>query len=570
MTALDRYQLLANAVAARHVPLLLSQTDEQPSTDGETITIPATLLHDHERCWLALVAQAALLAGRSLQPQRMKQLVGKRTAQRRYLSLEAMRLREVLADRLPPRFTDHPEWSPTLRRSDSPQQSLERALKSEAVPPAPSFFGELRPLGILRRTLSTEGFHALSAPSSHNEFDAAEEQSTSTEAPAEESRLLRLLASPWGGTLSKLLAKMLGESSTSDRTSEHEANSSSELAIASFERNRRLHRAPTVEARVELAATSELPAATEYIYPEWNYATESYREQWVFAATATAERIEGPRDLTAMLSTNLTAELRRRIATLGLSYELHGRQPDGTDLDLSPLIEAAIDHAAGYVTHAPRVYRAARRTRRDLGVCIVLDVSGSTGEGQTTQSNQFDQQLEVAWHLGAAFDTLGDTVEMFGFHSWGRSIVRWLPLKSYDERWSSAVKDRFAQLEPSGFTRLGAAIRHAHHRLTTVIRLPYRLILLVTDGLPYDQEYEGEYARADVRKALAEAHAAGIACLCICVGADADSDKLHAVFDGKHVINIDEPAQLQTRIVAHCRRALSVVSKRDVRSHQVA
>ncbi|MET0657848.1 MAG: VWA domain-containing protein [Steroidobacteraceae bacterium] len=271
-----------------------------------------------------------------------------------------------------------------------------------------------------------------------------------------------------------------------------------------------------------------------------------------------------------MLSTRLATELRRRLATLGLSYELQGRQTDGTDLDLNPLIETAIDHAAGYAAHAPRVYRTARRTRRDLGVCIVLDVSGSTGEGHSGQSNQFDQQLEVAWHLGAAFDALGDTVEMFGFHSWGRSIVRWLPLKSYDERWSSAVKERFAQLEPAGFTRLGAAIRHAHHRLTTAMRLPYRLMLLVTDGLPYDQEYEGEYARADVRGALAEAQAAGIACVCICVGADAAPDKLHAVFDARHVINIDEPVQLQTRIVAHCRTALSAVSRRDVHTQQVA
>lgn len=572
MTELDRYQLLVNAVAARPVPLLLSTADQQPFTDGQSITIPDTLLHDHEHCWLTLVAQATLLASGALQARIVRSLVGKRGAQQRYLSLEAMRARTVLADRLPLRFTEHTEWLGVSLQSHSPQQSLQIALQHQPLPPAPSFFGELRPLTVLRRAMGSEGLNAVLSSRTKSDVDLQPAQPEEEDEGAEESRLLKLFSNPLGiGVgLGKLLSQLLGGRTKPTREDDDAEGSGAELPIDRLERTGQASQQASATQRLEALAAEELPSATEYVYPEWNNATQSYRPQWVSAATVPGERFGGPRVLGTLFSSTLSSDLRRQLASLGLSYELHGHEADGTDLDLTPLIERAIDQATGYAVDTPRVYRAARRTRRDLGVCIVLDVSGSTGEGHSAQHTQFDQQLQVAWHLGAAFDALGDTVEMFGFHSWGRSIVRWLPLKSHEERWSHTIRERFAQLEPAGFTRLGAAIRHAHHRLTAAMRLPYRLMLLVTDGLPYDDGYEGEYARADVRKALAEAHSAGIACLCICVGADADPTKLHAVFGAQQLITIDEPKQLSSRIVGQCRRALAAVARRSVRSLHVA
>jgi hypothetical protein len=561
MSELDRYQLLANAIAARPVPLLLSRTDAQPFTDGESITIPLAWVAEQERCALAVVAQATLLASDSLHPALMRRLVGRPAAQQRYLMLEALRARMLWEHLLPWRFTSHREWPTDVAVPSSAEESMEMALQARALPSAPTFYGVLQPLAVLKRTLGTEGVMAL-LRSRRAQQGSLDSNDTNTGEDGEESKLLKLFAKPWGtrGVLSQLLESIFGRGRS--KTPADEGGAPEELFGAKVERMGRGVQTDVVDTSEASPVTDEMPVATEFVYPEWNFATKRYRKEWVLAATTPPARVEGPRDLASVLSTSLSSELRRRLATLGLTYELHGRQRDGTDLDLSPLIETAIDHATGHANDAPRVYRAARRTRRDLSVCIVLDVSGSTGEGQTAQNNQFDQQLQVAWHLGEAFDSLGDTVEMFGFHSWGRTVVRWLPLKSYEERWSNAVRERFAQLEPAGFTRLGAAVRHAHHRLATAMRLPFRLMLIVSDGVPYDQEYEGEYARADVRQALAEANAAGIACLCICVGADPDLEKLHTVFDPRQLIVIDRPEALPARIVSDCRRALALVSKR--------
>ncbi|MET0657847.1 MAG: hypothetical protein ABW110_06785 [Steroidobacteraceae bacterium] len=84
----------------------------------------------------------------------------------------------------------------------------------------------------------------MSTASAEDDRGVAEEQSTSTDEPAATSRLLKLLTSPWGGSLSRLLAKILRGTSDTD------GNSAGESAIASIERNGRQQGAPTIEARV--------------------------------------------------------------------------------------------------------------------------------------------------------------------------------------------------------------------------------------------------------------------------------------------------------------------------------
>lgn len=58
---------------------------------------------------------------------------------------------------------------------------------------------------------------------------------------------------------------------------------------------------------------------------------------------------------------------------------------------------------------------------------------------------------------------------------------------------------------------------------------------MLSDGYPYDDGYEGHYARADTAKALEELRADGVACLCLSIGADGDADALDRVFgSGSH------------------------------------
>ena len=65
-------------------------------------------------------------------------------------------------------------------------------------------------------------------------------------------------------------------------------------------------------------------------------------------------------------------------------------------------------------------------------------------------------------------------------------------------------------LEPTGYTRIGPALRHGIALLERQ-RAARKLLLVLSDGKPVDYDrYEGRYGIADVRQAIREAHQAHI------------------------------------------------------------
>src|SRR5207247_1852069 len=79
-----------------------------------------------------------------------------------------------------------------------------------------------------------------------------------------------------------------------------------------------------------------------------------------------------------------------------------------------------------------------------------------------------------------------------------------------------------ARLRPAHSTRLGAAIRHATTQLSREPASRHVLIVL-TDGVPSDEGYDGIYAHADVAKAIEEGERARIATVILVVGSDEDT-----------------------------------------------
>lgn len=269
-----------------------------------------------------------------------------------------------------------------------------------------------------------------------------------------------------------------------------------------------------------------------------------------------AWREEGPRDLSGILAAP-TQQLQRQLASIGLEYQMQGGETEGVEFDTGRLLDVAVELRSGYSRAKLDVYRSARKTRRDLGIVIGLDISGSTAEAEQGGSPVFEKQLRACYQLARAFTELGDSTEVFGFHSWGKELVRAVHLKSPSEGWSGKVAERMALPEPVGYTRSGAAIRHACHRLKQGHRLPHKLFILITDGISYDQGYEGRYAEADTRVAMSEAAAAGMACVCLCVGGSTSGEKLSEVFGHSNFLAIEEPEQLVGRIRPVVERALA-------------
>jgi nitric oxide reductase activation protein len=121
-------------------------------------------------------------------------------------------------------------------------------------------------------------------------------------------------------------------------------------------------------------------------------------------------------------------------------------------------------------------------------------------------------------------------------------------IKPFGQRFGAVGRARLNQLQPSSYTRLGAAIRGAGEILKTEAGTPNRLLLVLSDGVPYDDGYEGRYAESDAHKALDELRSEGVACLCLSIGATTTTDALERVFGSASHASAATLAELSPRM----------------------
>jgi nitric oxide reductase activation protein len=238
-------------------------------------------------------------------------------------------------------------------------------------------------------------------------------------------------------------------------------------------------------------------------YPEWDCHKGAYRHDWCAVAEYDPAEIEPAHDSDAARSV-----LQRPLARVGIEPERHRRQAEGDSLDLSALLDYETDRRHGDAPD-PFIYESSRLTKRDLSVLVLLDCSGSTAEDAGGRV-VFEEERRLAGDLTVALERLGDRVGTYGFYSRGKDAVRFLRVKNFDARFDTAAKRRLHSVQPSGFTRIGAAIRHATHVLESQALAKNMVLLVIGDGLPYDDGYEDRYARADARQAIKEAVLQGI------------------------------------------------------------
>jgi nitric oxide reductase NorD protein len=172
------------------------------------------------------------------------------------------------------------------------------------------------------------------------------------------------------------------------------------------------------------------------------------------------------------------------------------------------VVRAVADRRAG-APGSERLYSAARTNQRDLAVAVLVDVSLST-DAWAEDRRVLDVEKEALLALVGGLDACGDEHAVFTFTSRRRDSVWVRTVKEFDAPLDGHVTRRIQALKPGHYTRMGAAIRHATHRLAERPR-GHRLLLLLTDGKPNDNDhYEGRYAAEDTRMAIREARRAGI------------------------------------------------------------
>jgi nitric oxide reductase NorD protein len=311
-----------------------------------------------------------------------------------------------------------------------------------------------------------------------------------------------------------------------------------ELTTAELERSTKTH----FDADIEKADNyneddRESLAYTEktFLYPEWDYRRQRYRQDW-----SVVRESPQPTDSGAFVEGVLTErhglikEVRRKFEMLTPETNRVSRQADGDQIDIDAAVEAVVDMEAG---HQPgeKLYTSYKRTERDLSVLFLVDLSMST-DAWINDRRVIDHEKEALVVLAEALERLRDRYAIHGFSGKTRKGCRFFNIKGFGEEYGPKAKARIGGLVPQQYTRMGPAIRHA----TEILKKQpskVKLLFLISDGKPNDIDaYEGRYGVEDSRKAIKEAEGCGVVPFCLTVDNAAHEYLAHIFGKGNHAV----------------------------------
>jgi nitric oxide reductase NorD protein len=536
--------MLASVVAGQTLVVLPGKEGERAHASGQEIRLDATGLSDLVKARQTVLTQALLISMGSLHEPGLIRLMGRGRACQRYLQWELARGLALMGERLPAHIEASLQACAADQVPASAEQSLDWALETKraigAQTPWPHHLGIVKPSRtawqILRGKQDAADVATADQPPSVHKPSQDEDNTTDNE-PA--NRVIRLFSRPLAGSaIGNVFMQLLGfgPSAPQDNKGGHSSDETTTLAgqhnvlLPPSEDAEQLGCADPAAPQQSPATSADTPSnhSRTVMYPEWFDDEGRHHRHWVKVQTFTAP---APRPTDAPTTQLVNASpllVRQQIARIGLEFQRHRAQPDGQDFDLDALITHAVDGGQG--STSSRLYKATRRTKRELSLMVVLDTSHSTGDHNEAGVRILDQQVAMAKDMVRASAQLGDQVGAFAFHSWGRHRVNCIDIKRLDERLSAQVERRFDALEPTGMTRIGAAIRHATARLDHEKSHSHRLMVLLSDGFAYDDAYDGMHARADTAQALREARQAGIGCVCLNIGSPQDDVVLKQLY----------------------------------------
>ena len=528
------YSLIASAVAGRSIPVHWHNNENHKAYSvNSCIYVPAaetSPMHAFD-----IIAQALLIRAGALRREHVKRLVGKRNISNRYLYAEIVRATRRHASILPRAFCENVAIRQFPFTTGSTGQSYSLAGSKEHFPAFPEFLGTLRCHLILKNSHREE----TSTPELKLQKKVTAVLTEDEQGDSEESIILKLLSKKQifaaKGSLADFIAKLLGITGGGKPQKKPSSGGGVELPMGKVSMFKKKGKfvGRLSDLSVEAVATTDSNKADRIsnFYPEWDYSKRKYRADWVLVDEVDPwrEQAESEAILNKMLQPP-SAALKRKLAGIGLSFETHRNQAEGEDYILDRVVNYFVDYRSGS-TPNERVYRHNMKTRRDLAVMLLLDISGSTAEKESGDLSIHHKQMQLAYHLMTALHELGDHVSLYAFHSWGRTMVHLVRLKSFKERCiDSRIRNRLALLEPVGYTRIGGAMRHAARKLRDRTRLPYRILIVITDGFSYDHGYEGKYGEEDTKKAIEEIRGDGTGCLCLTIGSNQEEEKLRNIF----------------------------------------
>jgi nitric oxide reductase activation protein len=279
-----------------------------------------------------------------------------------------------------------------------------------------------------------------------------------------------------------------------------------------------------------------------YLYDEWNGLQNEYYRDWCKLREVRPEPRDG--------GDGEDEAFRRRVEHVKKLFQR--LRPDvvvkekylesGDYIDIDSLVRFVTLRKAK-VSPQVRFWMKPRLNRRDVGVALLVDCSGSTGR-ESGRRDVLGVEKQAARILATGLGELGDRFGIFGFTGNGREQCTYQVFKDFDEDWDRQATDRLMAVRPGSSTRIGVALRHTGQKLARRSART-RLIILLTDGRPMDTDYDPQtrYAHYDVRKACEENNSLGIDTFCIAIDIES-REELDLMFPRRRYVVLDDAGDL--------------------------
>jgi nitric oxide reductase NorD protein len=290
-------------------------------------------------------------------------------------------------------------------------------------------------------------------------------------------------------------------------------------------------------------------------YDEWDHKIEDYRPAWCVLTEHRQTRTqEGFVAATFYEFGGVVTQIRRNFQLMRPeALRKMRRQEDGDDLDTDGLVEYVVDRRAR-IAPTPRVYVKREKRDRDVTTAFVVDMSSSTDRKIDGRKRIIDIEKEALLLMCEALEAIRDEYAIYGFSGSGREDCQFYVVKELGERYDDRVKGRIGGIYARQKTRMGPALRHATRRLGAADS-HVKLMILLTDGKPYDSDtyQDNAYAQEDTKMALREARREKIHLFCVTVDREGADYLPHMYSDANFVI-IDDVRTLPQKLPQLYRR----------------
>ncbi|MEC5164648.1 nitric oxide reductase NorD protein [Flavobacterium sp. PL11] len=281
-------------------------------------------------------------------------------------------------------------------------------------------------------------------------------------------------------------------------------------------------------------------------YNEWDFSKRIYKDNFCKVYPKSQQKTDSDYyKKTIAKNASTLLGLRKMLTNVNNRMQQQKRQLQGDEFDIDAITDLYVDvHSKR--TPSENVYISNRKKDKDLSILILLDISLSS-DGYAAGNRVIDVEKEVSILFGEILNEFNIDFSIDSFYSKTRNFSTYLTVKEFDENWNTA-KHKIGAIEPSGYTRIGAALRHAGARLDTR-NTKNKWVILISDGKPNDYDkYEGKYGVSDVKQALRELNRRNINSYALAIEAQAKY-YLPQMFGQNHYQILTTPVELLQSMV---------------------